>query len=174
MFSHLFDLTPPIQLQPWLTHQQSLTHKLKKLAGDARLQILHQSFGAADEFDKTTLLLDEPLLFHREILMWAHNTCCWYARMILPKSTYDANSALFDRLKTEPLGNLIFQGDCVKRVFLTQKAIDMQTLEYQWLPTSIDCRAPILWRRLSQFAIPGDHPFFLVEILLPGLLEYLS
>lgn len=164
----------PLQLHPWLIHEQSLTQKLKSISGDARLEILDQRWETSDAWDSCKLKLNAIQVLHREIVMWAFDSPCWYARTILPDNTCKANKALFDRLNTEPLGQLIFNGTEIQRASLIHYPISSLSMEYQWLNPTLHQDASILWVRLSEFLIASNDSFFLVEILLPGLLSVTS
>ena len=158
---------PDAGLLSWLRHEHSLTKKLKTVAGDARLEILEQ------RWDHTP---DGTAVLCREIIMWAFDSPCWYARTLVPEVTYYAHEALFARLKTEPLGDLIFQGTDIKRVSLESYAISKQSPEYAWVCKWRQQDASWLWVRQSEQRVNAatQHPFFLKEILLPGLMRYLS
>jgi len=168
---------PPAELLPWLTHEQFLTKKLLAQAGDARLRVLNQSWKSTPWWDKYALLLDCECVMHREILTLAWDKPCWYARTILPRTTYKADQALFDRLQTETLGTLIFEGTQIERVSLRHYAINQQAIEYHWLTPAMKQGAECFWVRSSVFKLKSvtcsDHCFYLIEILLPGLESYL-
>lgn len=161
--------TPPSTLLPWLTHQTSLTQKLETQAGVARLEVLNQQWAVADEWDQQVLQIKDELVIHREILMWAHDAICWYARTVIPKLTYEHDISLFERLQRESLGQLIFESGKIQRLSLKPYAIMPQSLEYAWLSDIMHTNAPVLWARLSTLCIGERFNFFLVEILLPGL-----
>jgi len=163
-----------LQMLPWLLHEESLTEKLSDAAGDARLDVLDQRWESPDAWDLIVLKLNTTSVMHREILMWAFDSPCWYARTILPDTTFQANTALFDRLKTEPLGHLIFNGTEIQRASLTHYRISPSSPEYSWLNESMHQGALELWVRLSEFVVNGRDSFFLVEILLPGLSRFLT
>jgi len=165
--------TPPPHLLPWLVHQDSLTEKLKTRAGDACLQILAQCWEPSDWWDRSVLGLSAETVLHREIVIKAQEKPCWYARTIIPSATYEADKALFDRLQQESLGDLIFKGTQIKRVFMTTYPICNQSIEYYWLPESMRQGKKEHWVRLSEFSVHGIFPFFLIEILLPELESYL-
>lgn len=165
---------PPLELQPWLVYEESLTQKLCETAGDAQLEVLGQHWESPDVWDSSALKLSNVSVMHREILMRAHNTPCWYARTILPDTTFQANLTLFERLKTEPLGHLIFNGTEIQRASLIHYMISSTSPEYGWLNESMHQKNLHLWMRLSEFIVNDHHSFFLAEILLPGLTRYLS
>lgn len=171
--SHLTD-SPPAGLLPWLVYDKSLTKKLNSLIGDARLDVLSHVWERPETWDQIKISLDCEQVMHREILMWGFDSRCWYARTILPMPTYQANTLLFDRLKNESLGELIFHSQQIERVSLIHYPISPQSMEYAWLDDRMHENASVLWTRLSEFKVNGIFPFFLVEILLPGLLRYIS
>ena len=163
----------PEFLLPWLTHRDSLTQKLKNNTGCARLQVLKQQWEDIDWWDKNALIIQDDQVFRREIIMWANDEACWYARTTIPKQTYQAAPLLFDRLQTESLSELIFNEDRIKRNQLMYYAINEACVEYHWLPKNMLSNAPVLWGRLSTLMVNDTEPFYLVEILLPALLRVL-
>jgi chorismate lyase len=173
-----FDQTPsdpPESLLPWLTWDHSLTDKLQALAGEARLEVLSHEWGKSDAWDQSCLnLRQEAQVIHRTIVMWAFESPCWYARTILPKATYDRNQVVFDRLKTESLGALIFGDTEIERLSLMYYPVSSFSIEYAWLESWMHQNASVIWVRLSEFQMKQGGVFFLVELLLPGLMEYLS
>ncbi len=163
---------PPPSLLPWLVYEQSLTNKLHELAGDAHLAVLDQRKEQADAWDQNALKLKAGPVVHRQILIEAHGIPCWYARTVIPEGTWQSDTALFDRLKTESLGQLIFNGHKIKRETLTHYMITPSSPEYQWLNQTMHQDSSSLWVRLSEFRLTNGNPFFLLEILLPGLLHF--
>lgn len=160
---------PPEELKPWLNYQTSLTDKLKRLTGDAELEVLSQEWSLASWWDKFTLGLSCEKILLREILMLSQGTPCWYARTIIPESTYLANQVLFSRLKQESLGQLIFNEAGIRRTQLLTYAVDHHSLEYNWIPAVLRDESSEYWLRLSNFTIDDSAAFCLVEIFLPGL-----
>jgi len=159
----------PTILLPWLIHQGPLTDKLRREAGVARLQVLRQQWHKPDWWDKYTLQLRTDTVMHREILMWSASHPCWYARTILPQASYLHDPGFFDRLNNETLGKLIFANPRVERISLTHYPINPQLIEYYWLTAAMHGDSQQLWVRKSRFVLDGGLPFFLIEILLPGL-----
>ncbi|MDP1603212.1 MAG: chorismate lyase [Legionella sp.] len=162
----------PRSLLPWVIHQEALTEKLKQSAGDAQLTILNQNWMTSGWWDNHVLGLDRQVILQREILMSAGEHACWYARTIIPQSTYHIHKPIFNRLNHESLGDIIFSEPRIKRYSMINYAITPQCIEYHWLKPVFcdeDCR---LWTRLAIFTIDNDSPFFLIEILLPDLYRY--
>lgn len=160
------------RLQPWITYQTSLTEKLKKIAGDADLQLLKQVWEQADWWDKHVLKIANEQVMHREIVMCAKKKPCWYARTVIPQTTYSCDTVFFDRLENESLGKLIFEGNKVKRFMLMNYSINPSCIEYYWLTEWMHRHETELWVRLSGFTVSERFSFFLVEILLPELARY--
>ena len=165
---------PPEKLLPWLTYVHFLTDKLKSATGDARLEVLRQEWVKRNWWDKHTLGIQDELVLHREILMWSQANLCWYARTIIPESTYKTNTDLFDRLRKESLGHLIFQGSVIHRQQMYYYSITQDRIEYHWLNDVMHQHTKELWVRLSEFSVQEKGSFFLTEILLPGLEDALS
>lgn len=160
---------PNAKLLPWLTHLGFLTEKLRSETGDARLEVLTHQWQKPDLWDVEKLSIQPPSILNRTICMWSLETACWFARTVLPAETYASDALLFARLKTEPLGNLIFHDNKIARVSHKYYAIDKHSLEYKWLNVTQHQNAEILWVRLSEFMVYTGFGFFLVEIILPGL-----
>lgn len=167
-------IKPQAYLLPWLNYRDFLTQKLRLEAGDARLQVIGQRWESPNWWDKYVLTLENEQVMHREILMWALDNCCWYARTIIPHTTYEINAIVFDRLQQESLGQIIFNGTAIKRNEMIIYAINAQSLEYYWLNESMHQEEAVLWVRRSTFMLNDRWPFYLIEIFLPGLKRSLA
>ena len=141
-------------MHDWLTHQGSLTDKLKTLSSRVRLQVLQHTW--------------QPGL-ERKILMWADQERCWFARTRIPEATYLAAEELFTRLATHALGELIWHNPQIQRVTLQHYQITPQTAEYALLDASMHEQRQHLWARHSSLLVQNQYPFELLEIFLPGL-----
>ncbi|KTD20812.1 4-hydroxybenzoate synthetase [Legionella lansingensis] len=167
-----FACSPPAELLPWLIYEQSLTDKLKREVGEAKLSVLKQRWNSPIWWDRFILdLSPSQLVIHREILMCANDTTCWYARTIIPEHSYQANPGFFARLKQESLGSIIFNTAAVKRHQMFYYPVNSSSLEYHWCCDFLTERCDYLWARLSVFSLMKDDPFYLVEILLPGVIR---
>ena len=164
---------PSRALMPWLTHQDSITDKLKTIARDVRLDVLRHEWGIPDTWDTEVLKISTPEhVLHREILMWASTDICWYARTILPFQTYYAEKSRFSRLKTQALGELIWHDPNIKRVKMEHYPIHPDNIEYQFLTHTMHRNERPLWARLSTISIHDTLPLYLLEIFLPDLQKY--
>lgn len=166
-----FIVQPPRELLPWLTYTKMLTNKLEQESGDARLHVLKQKWSIPNWWDKYVLRIDGDVVLHREILMYSRETSCWYARTIIPKNCYFADEQLFDRLATETLGDLIFGNPDITRKCLVHYPLSPELIEYYWINDEWNENGEELWARKSAFTLKKQHTFYLIEILLPGLLR---
>ena len=155
----------------WLNHKDSLTANLKVLAKNVNLQVLNQGWKGSSWCDKEVLSMQGIKLFIREILMSADGEPCWYARTIIPDTTYNS-STFFNRLYKEALTALIFNEPKIMRIELKIYAISNKSLEYYWLPEGLRNNQSIYWVRISYFLFEDKFPFYLIEILLPALERY--
>lgn len=162
---------PPGKIESWLKHQAALTAKLKTEAGEAQLKVLKQHWVMPNWWDKFTLGLQTSLVIHRDILMSAQQQPCWFARTVVPELSYHTMPSFFARLKHESLGDIVFSEPTVSRKQMIHYAINQQSLEYYWLSPYLGRQNGELWARLSVFTLAGKAPFYLLEVLLPGLLR---
>lgn len=163
---------PPEKLKPWLEHQGSITDKLRALAGEAKLQLLKHAWECTDTWDQDTLHLKPKLcVLHREIVMWAHHEPCWFARTVLPKKTYIREEALFNRLKSTPLGELIHHHPAIQRTCIHPYPILANSMEQAYLTNALEHVMMPLWGRCSTFTLHHQYEFYLLEIFLPPLLR---
>lgn len=161
-------------MQEWVNYKASITERLKALSGDASLFVLNHTWEKADAWDIHTLrITTNSEVLHRDILMYSHQKPCWYARTILPKSTYNFEYERFKQLGSKTLGELIYNDPQVKR-HINPCKIQPEMLEHQYLQNALKQHTPQedLWGRLSTFIIRDAVTFYLLEIFLPELLKY--
>ncbi len=163
----------PPWIKPWLIYQASLTDRLRLTSGDSQLSVLRGRWDRANTWDKHLFSMDKGVVFHREIITWVEKIPCWYARTIIPISTYQASPSFFDKLQDHALGTLIFNEPRIKRIHMQHYQIQAEgSLEYSWVHRWLPDSQDPLWVRLSLFSLSANPPFALVEILLPGLESY--
>ncbi|MCW8385763.1 chorismate lyase [Fluoribacter dumoffii] len=155
-------------LTEWLNHPNSLTDKLYQIKGDARIQLLSQSWTYTDWWDRYLLQIPDERVFQREIIMKSHGIPYWYARSIIPKKCYELDPVFFGRLQNESIKNLIFDREKVSRLQCINYPVDQRCLEYYWVKKNLDVTG-VLWLRLAEFSFQHKESFYLVEIMLPEL-----
>lgn len=163
----------PEQLLDWRTHQHSLMNKLDAIKEGSQLQVIVQDWIKPGWWDTYLLDIKEKQMFQREIFMTHHEEYYWYARTLIPQNCFDLNVDFFNRLKSEPLRNLIFDNDQVQRTQLLNYPVNEQCIEYYWVKKQYPTIEGILWVRLAKFIYQKKASFYLIEILLPSL-EVLS
>lgn len=171
-------ITPPDGLNVWLNHTTAITDKLKMQHPHVYLTRISQGFVIPDAWEKKHTPppkhSNEALLFRREILMHAGEHACWYARTLIPESTYLKEATRFARLETESLGQIIWSTAEIQRQKMQQFCFDHTTLYHAYLKRveALQLDASPLWGRLSMFQINNTLPFYLLEIFLPELKHY--
>ena len=163
---------PILSLADWLNYPYSITNRLMDRAVDVQLSVLSQTWGPANWWDKQVLHLADDRVMHREIMMYAESEPCWYARTIIPSQTYEADARFFNRLESESLGSLIFNEPKIKRVEISPYPMNDQCIEYYWLSPWLSSIPTVVWGRLCEFRLNEQYPFYLIEIMLPGLQRY--
>lgn len=162
--------TLPLSLFEWLSMTQAITPQLALRQNEVRMEKLVQAWVEPNWWEVHVINQHQPLI-RRDILMWAEAQPCWFARTMIPESTYQRAPEFFDRLQQEPLANLIFNEPRVERLRLHSYGIDKMNLEYHWLQPMWRQSHTALWMRLSRFMFEQKMPFYLAEIFLPGLLN---
>lgn len=174
LFEHSTILPPPI-LKPWLSHQSSLTDKLKQINSEVEIKVLNQAWILPSWWDNYNLAINTQKIRCREIIIQAAGRACWFGRTIIPVETYEKKQALFERLNHEPLGAIIFSEPTIRKCSMLNYQINHHCIEYHWLPAPYKTtdNQP-LWLRLATFTVDNESSFYLAEIFLPGLLEIIQ
>ena len=144
---------------------------MRLAAGEAGLSVLKHQRIATGWWEKFVLGIKSEFIWQREILMTAGQKTCWYARTLIPDETHQAYGSFFGRLQHASLGELIFGEQPIRRAAMVTYPVDWTCMEYYWMDSALKRQAPSLWVRLSQFAMDSTHSFYLIEILLPDLLD---
>ncbi|OGV27212.1 MAG: hypothetical protein A3F18_07310 [Legionellales bacterium RIFCSPHIGHO2_12_FULL_37_14] len=149
----------------WTSEEGALSDKLKQLYGECNLTLLTQKWTLPNWWEKQFLHLQETIL-RRDIIMGAQGNPYWFARTMLPLTTYKKDVAFFNRLKKEPLMNLVFNEPKVKREILWSYGINRQNLEFHWLQKAWINEDTKLFARFSLFSLMSVKRFYLLEIFL--------
>ncbi len=165
-------IVPPPGLKIWLDHPTSITDKLKTYHSNVYLTCLSQDWATQDPWEQQHIPATK--IFRREILMYAAEDACWYARTMIPETTYLLDQSRFERLKTEPLGQIIWHASDIQRQNMIQFSLHQISLLYQYIAQipQLKISETYLWGRLSTFIIKQQLPFYLLEIFLPELQHY--
>lgn len=165
----------PKQLLPWLEHKSGpITSKLQEHSGEARLQLLQQSWKKTSYWDRQVLCLTDSQILEREILMSSGNINCWYAKTLIPKVCYEADEDFFKALDLVPLTQLVFNEPKVVRKQLIHYAISEDCIEFYWVRSWNYSKISPLWLRFSTFQFLETFNFYLIEVFLPDFIELIS
>ncbi len=170
-------ITAPIGLEAWLYHQRSITDKLKEKSPNVYLECLFQGLVEPDQWENQHIEFesqDDTPILRREILMYAGKHRCWYARTIIPNTTYTKESERFARLKTESLGEIIWSSSDIERQNMQHFSFNNTNSIHTYIASTLgqNLDKDTLWGRLSRFEIKKKYPFYLLEIFLPELKYY--
>jgi chorismate lyase len=149
----------------------AITPQLACSKSNVRMEKLAQAWVCPNWWESHVTNIFTELLIRRDILMLADDKPCWFARTMIPDSTYERAPDFFDRLQQEPLANLIFNEPRVERILLHSYGIDEKNLEYHWLQPAWRLSHQALWMRLCTFSLDRRSRFYLAEIFLPSLLK---
>lgn len=156
-------------LLDWRNYHDSLTDKLKQIAGSTEIQVVFQNWIKSLWWDKYVLNISDELVFAREIIMTSGGSPYWYARTVIPQKCYELNPSFFDRLQNESIRNLIFSESRVCRRHMISYPVNRQCIEFGWVTKYLHLDSDILWVRLAEYSFQESELFYLVEILLPEL-----
>ena len=160
--------TPPKYLLDWLSYTDMLTDKLKQSSDNVQLTLLSQQQQRLTWWDRYYLGISENEIVQREIVVTADAVPCWFARTVIPTSTFSAHQTVFSRLKTDTLGDIIFGNYPIHRNYLRNYSITKKNIELYWVLQHLEVKSSRFWVRLSEFAITADV-FYLLEVFLPGM-----
>lgn len=158
-------------LSSWLTHKGVMTDKLASITGYVDLHVLRQQKVNCSVWDKMTLGIGEQESIYRDVQIAVGAVTYWFARTIIPLSTFISHIDFFERLQNESLGRIIFDNPAVTRTSLVHYEINSTSHEFNWFTWADKEVTPTLWVRRSNFKVDQADSFFLFEILLPDLMR---
>ena len=173
--ANLSTLKIPEALSEWIQCTTSITDRAKKYAGHIEIELLNHEW-TLKTFEETYpyVIKTEPL-FLREIYMRCDDVPWWYARTLIPKTTYHLRQSRLDALGACPLGDLLYHDPLIVRTPFEYSALSPSTPEYKQALSHLPLCSGIdlLWARRSIFWIE-KKPLFLMEVFLPTLLKALT
>jgi len=158
-----------LRLGDWRTHTNSLTEKLHAAKGDTELELISQKWVLTSWWDTYLLGIKDGQVFQREIIMKNHNTPYWYARTVIPYTSFHYEAVFFIRLENESIKNLIFGNDKVKRISLIDYPVNEKSIEYHWVKKYLPHVNGVMWVRLAEYLYKNSASFYITEVLLPDL-----
>jgi chorismate-pyruvate lyase len=163
-------IKPSATFDSWLHYDKPITDKLKRITGEAQLQLLSQEWKRSTGWDAHIIHINERIL-QREIFMNSQSKVYWYARAVIPQTCYDIDPDFFDRLNRESIRNLIFDEPKVRRVNRLTYPVTNQNLEFYWVKKHLKSIEGICWARIAEFSFLEKGSFYLIEMFLPNIEE---
>lgn len=160
--------TLPLDLFEWISHTSVMTEKLRQQVGPVEMEILTHDWTSPNHWEHE-VLKQNALLLRRDVLIKAKGSICWFARTMIPITTYQLAPSFFDRLHQEPLAHLIFNEPRVTRDLLHSYGINQHHLEYDCLGKHKPDVDSDLWMRLSMFTFQQSSTFYLAEVYYPAM-----
>lgn len=165
----------PLPIIDFLCCVDAITDKLKECSQKVRMEVLSHAQAPVNWWERYVLgMTHHASLLRRDIVTFSQEHACWFARTMVPDTTYHANPVFFDRLHNEPLAHLIYNEPRISRERIYSYTVSPQMLEYHWPAPMWILQASSLPVRVSIFRLEEtfeSYRFYLVEIFLPGLLH---
>lgn len=162
-------LQPSAGVGSWLTYTESLTDRLFMATGNVTLDLLSQGWVQSTAHDHYFLAIEDHDVLQREIMMKSYKTPYWYARTVIPRSSYDKNPDFFKRLENESVRNLVFDKAHVRRNQLIHYPITKDAVEYSWVLNHLPHVCGTIWVRCCDYVLQDSAVFYLFELLLPEI-----
>lgn len=158
----------PDYLHAWLYATTALTKHLRTICQESSVTVLEQGLKPANWWERYVLSCEQPV-FRRDVLISAQKKPYWFARTIIPQSTFQQHSESFNRLQRETITALIYDNDRIKREHLNVFCINKESAAFYWLDPSLRNQEKQLWGRMAQYCFDGRDPFFIVELFLSSM-----
>lgn len=160
----------PAELASWLTDTGSLTRRLQAYNQHGfAVQLLgnHWMRPLLDESQSLNIPAME-LVYQREVRLMDGDQANVYARTVVPRATYMAMQARFNKLGNTPLGEVLFTDPRVKRGPIEIACLKPGQWLYEMALLEETDRPDELWGRRSHFYLSGKK-LLVNEIFLPTL-----
>ncbi len=160
----------PDALREWLCDDGLLTRKLRQACGDSfRFELRGQYQSEIDDTQADYLSIETGPALLREIALMCTDSCCVFARTLVPENTLSRHSWLAD-LGVKPLGETLrTRDDCRRSEFDFARLIAGDAL-YASAAGQVREAPAELWARRSQFRL-GDAPLLVYEVFMPTIAQ---
>ena len=155
----------------WLTHNGSLTARLKVRYADFAVQPVKVQFAKAyaDEFSLVGLKINQHALI-REVLLSGNGQPVVFAHSVLPRASLRGAWYKLGKLGNKPLGAALFANPMVKRTPLQYKKLPRQHPISMRVAEQLQMAPKALWARRSVFML-NCAKILVTEIFLPTLMK---
>ncbi len=147
-----------------------MTARLKRHCAHFEVLRLSESW-YNNEQHQLIRLLDDGMLFGREVLLCCDESPAVYAWTLIPETTIQATGHPLMQLADQPLGELLFKGSKARR-----ERLQLATFAQHELPPKVLRHIKLqssepLWGRRSMLYYQ-QHPLLVHELFLPGMAAY--
>jgi chorismate--pyruvate lyase len=158
----------PMNLHAWLTEANAITPMLQKQFADWRLLVIGQEWQDLLADEKQAFDLSESKAWVRQIFHVGHEKKQIYAKLSVPKITYEQYQIELESLGNKPIGaTLLFNNPDVSRSSFAYRIFKASDPIYHSICHEIGT-ASELWARRSIFTW-RNLPLMLTEIFNPDL-----
>jgi chorismate--pyruvate lyase len=159
----------PEDLRAWLLYDKSLTRRIQSLCGGV-FEVVPQSqrwaYPLAEEARALRLAVCRQYVWVREVYLTCNGRPWVFARTLVPRRTLSGAQRRLARLRSRPLGSLLFSGGKVSRLSLEVACLHPHDPLFRAARLN---RAPTqLWARRSLFSLAGK-PILVIEVFLPEI-----
>lgn len=160
----------PAAVLPWLLDPASLTRRLQFVChGAFRVQVIAQGWVRPQQNEAFALGMRERTWgFVREVVLRCNDRPWVYARTVIPRTTLTGPRRALTRLKTRPLGAVLFADPTLTRGPVEIAQLTPCDLLYPSAVRPLTHAPDSIWGRRSVFRL-DDHPLLVSEIFLPGI-----
>lgn len=170
-FDNMPDWSRPHALNSWLNEQKSLTQRLRTTWSNVNVTVLLEN--KQPPFIVESQYLHTPRHHYhlvREVMLHSNSKPLIFARTIIPPMSFKIAQGALTRLKTKPLGEVLFSTQSLKR-----QLIGITHIEPMLWSNNIQKRYPINMPVLGRCTCYylDNKPIIVNEFFLPTLFEKL-
>lgn len=160
----------PEEMLRWLLDPASLTLRLKSACrGRFRVVVLSQGWARPHLNEAEVLgMRDNCWGFVREVQLLCDEEPLVFARTIIPRTTLVGSNRRLTRLKTRPLGAVLFADPTMTRGTVEIARITPGVRLYTGATQHLSKMPDAIWGRRSLFTL-GGKPLLVSEIFLPSI-----
>lgn len=154
----------------WLLDPASLTRRIRAACtGQFRVEVLAEGWARPEYSEARELgIRTGSWGFVREVQLLCDEHPWVYARTVIPRSTLTGPQRQLTRLKTRPLGEVLFADPTMRRGPVEIARLTPCDKLYPAATRHLAPRPEAVWGRRSLFTLSGK-PLLVCEVFLPGI-----
>ncbi len=160
----------PDLIRRWLLDPASLTRRVQSACqGSFRVEVLSQGWARPQLNEMQVLgIRDHSWAFVREVQLLCADRPWVFARTVIPRTTLTGPRRRLTRLKTRPLGAVLFADPTMERGPVEIARLTPCDRLYPQVVRDLSEPPASIWGRRSVFMLAG-FPLLVSEIFLPGI-----